>query len=115
VLLFFSAPLIASYFNQPLLIDLTRVLGLNLFISSFAIVQRTKLTIAIDFKAIAKANVIGVLTGGIAGIIAAMNGLGFWALVIQTLLGSFSSTVLFWFLSRWTPSIAFSKKSFKNL
>ncbi|RED19606.1 O-antigen/teichoic acid export membrane protein [Flavobacterium cutihirudinis] len=115
LLLFFSAPLIASYFNQPLLIDLTRVLGLNLFINSLAIVQRTKLTIAIDFKAIAKTNVIAVILGGIAGVTAAMNGFGVWSLVIQTLLGSFASTLSLWFFSHWKPSVAFSRTSFKNL
>lgn len=115
LLLFFSAPFIASYFNQPQLIDLTRVLGLNLFVSSLAIVQRTKLTIAINFKAIAKTNVIGVIIGGITGIVAAMNGFGVWSLVIQTLSGSFASAVSLWFFSHWTPSIAFSRNSFKNL
>ncbi|MNQ22913.1 Teichuronic acid biosynthesis protein TuaB [compost metagenome] len=115
LLLFFSAPYIASYFNQPRLIDLTRVLGLNLFVSSLAIVQRTKLTIAINFKAIAKTNVIGVVIGGITGIVAAMNGFGVWSLVIQTLLGSFATAVSLWFFSHWTPSIAFSRNSFRNL
>lgn len=115
LLLFFTAPFIASYFNQPKLIDLTRVLGLNLFICSLAIVQRTKLTIAINFKAIAKTNVIGVIIGGIAGIVAAMNGFGVWSLVIQTLLGSFASAVSLWFFSHWAPSIAFSINSFRNL
>lgn len=115
LLLFFSAPLIATYFNQPKLIDLTRVLGLNLMISSLAIVQRTKLTIAIDFKAIAQTNVIGVVMGGIIGIIAAQHGLGVWSLVIQTLVGSFASTVALWFFSQWKPSIAFSRSSFNNL
>jgi teichuronic acid exporter len=115
LLLFFSAPFIASYFNQPQLIDLARVLGLSLFISSLAIVQRTKLTIAINFKAIAKTNVIGVIIGGIAGIVAAMYGFGVWSLVIQTLLGSFASTGSLWFFSHWTPSIAFSRNSFRNL
>jgi O-antigen/teichoic acid export membrane protein len=115
LLLFFSAPFIASYFNQPLLIDLTRVLGLNLFVSSLAIVQRTKLTIDINFKAIAKTNVIGLLIGGVSGIIAAMNGFGVWSLVIQTIIGSIGSTVSLWFFSHWTPSVAFSKKSFYNL
>lgn len=114
-LLFFSAPWIASYFNQPQLIDLTRVLGLNLFMSSISIVQRTKLTIAINFKAIAQTNVIGVIIGGGAGIIAAMNGFGVWSLVLQTLLGSFASSVSLWFFSHWTPSIAFSRNSFSNL
>jgi O-antigen/teichoic acid export membrane protein len=115
LLLFFSAPFIASYFSQPKLIDLTRVLGLNLFISSLAIVQRTKLTIEIDFKAIAKTNVIGVIIGGLTGVAAAMNGFGVWSLVIQTLLGAFASAVSLWFFSHWIPSIAFSKESFKNL
>lgn len=115
LLLFFSAPYIASYFNQPQLIDLTRVLCLNLFVSSLAIVQRTKLTIAINFKAIAKTNVIGVVIGGITGIVAAMNGFGVWSLVIQTLLGSLATAVSLWFFSHWTPSIAFSRNSFRNL
>jgi O-antigen/teichoic acid export membrane protein len=80
-----------------------------------AIVQRTKLTIAMNFKAIAKTNVIGVIIGGITGIISAMNGFGVWSLVIQTLLGAFATAVSLWFFSQWTPSIAFSRNSFKNL
>lgn len=115
LVLFFSAPFISSFFQQPQLTDLTRVLGLSLFLNAFAIVQRTKLTIAIDFKSIAKSNVIGMITGGLCGIIAAANGYGVWALVVQTLMGSFASFVTLWLLSKWTPSIAFSKKSFKSL
>jgi O-antigen/teichoic acid export membrane protein len=113
--LFFSAPFISSFFGQPRLTDLTRILGLTLFLNAFAIVQRTKLTIGIDFKSIAKSNVIGMIAGGLCGIIAALNGYGVWSLVIQMLIGSFASSVSLWFLSNWFPSIAFSKKSFKSL
>lgn len=115
LLLFLSAPFISSFFKQPQLTDLTRILGLSLFLNAFAIVQRTKLTIAIDFKSIAKSNVIGMFTGGLCGVIAATNGYGVWSLVVQTLIGSFASSVSLWFLSNWSPSIAFSKKSFKSL
>ncbi|HAT80403.1 MAG TPA: flippase [Flavobacterium sp.] len=114
-LLFFAAPFISTFFNQPQLTDLIRVLGLNLFIIAIAIVQRTKLTIALDFKAIAKSNVIGVVIGGIFGVIAARSGYGVWALVIQTLLGSLVTSVSLWVISNWSPSIAFSKTSFKSL
>ncbi|WP_374175444.1 lipopolysaccharide biosynthesis protein [Flavobacterium tructae] len=114
-LLFFSAPYIASFFKQPQLIDLLRVLGLILFLNAFAIVQRTKLTIAIDFKSIAKSNVIGMITGGLCGVFAAINGYGVWALVIQMLIGTFSTSLSLWFLSNWIPSIVFSKKSFRSL
>jgi len=115
LLLFLSAPFISSFFNQPQLTDLIRVLGLNLLIIALAIVQRTKLTIAIDFMSIAKSNVIGMVVGGVFGVIAARNGYGVWALVIQTLLGSLATSVSLWVFSNWSPSIAFSKKSFKSL
>lgn len=115
VVLFFSAPFISSFFGKPQLTDLTRVLGVTLLINAFAVVQQTKLTIAIDFKSIAKSNVIGMITGGLCGVIAALNGYGVWALVVQTLSGAFASSVSLWFLSNWIPSIAFSKKSFKSL
>jgi len=115
LLLFFAAPFISTFFNQPQLTNLIRVLGLNLFVIAIAIVQRTKLTIAIDFKSIAKSNVIGMVIGGLFGVIAAMNGYGVWALVIQTLLGSLATSVSLWFFSNWSPSITFSKKSFASL
>lgn len=115
VVLFFSAPFISSFFEKPQLTDLTRVLGVTLLINALAIVQQTKLTIAIDFKSIAKSNVIGIITGGLCGVVAALNGYGVWALVFQSLMGAFASSVSLWFLSNWIPSIAFSKKSFKSL
>jgi teichuronic acid exporter len=115
LLLFFSAPFISSFYEQPQLTDLTRVLGLSLFLNAFTIVQRTKLTIAIDFKSITKSNVIGMITGGLCGVIAATNGYGVWSLVVQTLMGSSASSISLWLLSNWSPSITFSKKSFKSL
>jgi teichuronic acid exporter len=115
LVLFFSAPFISSFFEKSQLTDLIRIVGLILFINAFAIVQRTKLTIAIDFKSIAKSNVIGMITGGLCGVVAAINGYGVWSLVVQMLIGSFASAVSLWLLSNWIPSVAFSKKSFKSL
>ncbi|MCV9930884.1 lipopolysaccharide biosynthesis protein [Flavobacterium sp. LS1R47] len=115
LVLFLSAPFISSFFKQPQLIDLIRILGLVLFLNAFAIVQRTKLTIEIDFKSIAKSNVIGMITGGLCGVVAAMNGYGVWSLVIQMLIGAFSSSLSFWFLGNWVPSVTFSKTAFKSL
>lgn len=115
ILLFLSAPYISIFFNQPQLTNLVRVLGLSLFLNAIAIVQKTKLTIAIDFKSIAKSNVIAVISGGISGVVAAMNGFGVWSLVIQSLVWSLASSVSLWLLSSWIPSISFSKKSLDSL
>jgi O-antigen/teichoic acid export membrane protein len=114
-IIFFSAPFVAAFFKQAQLLDLLRVLGLNLFLIAFSIVQRTQLTINLDFKSIAKSNFAGVVVGGLCGILAAINGCGVWSLVIQILIGSFASCISLWFLSSWIPSIIFSKKSFNSL
>jgi teichuronic acid exporter len=115
ILLFFSAPLIANFYDMPQLIVLTRVLSINIIINSLAIVQRSRLTINIDFKTIAKVNFISVFSSGAIGILYAYKGYGVWALVIQNLTQTMISVVMFWFMSKWKPSILFSKQSFRNL
>ena len=49
VLLFFASPYIAKFYNEPQLTKITRVVSLNLILSSFSIVQKTRLTIDLDF------------------------------------------------------------------
>ena len=115
IVLFLSAPLIADFYNTPQLVLLTRVLTLNIIINSLSIVQRTRLTINIDFKVIAKVNVVAVISGGVFGIYFAYIGYGVWALVIQNLFRSSITVIMFWFLSKWKASILFSKQSFKEL
>ena len=115
LILFFFAPLIAKFYNMPQLVILTRVLTINIIINSLAVVQRTRLTINLDFKTIAKVNVVSVFVGGILGVLFAYWGYGVWSLVIQNLSGAIASVIMFWFLSHWRPSFLFSKKSFNEL
>jgi teichuronic acid exporter len=114
-LLFITAPFIARFYEAPELVILTRVLAINIIINSLAIVQRSKLIINIDFKTIAKVNVVSVLAGGFVAVYFAYTGWGVWALVLQNLIRAFVSVVMFWILSHWKPSITFSKQSFKAL
>ena len=115
ILLFFVAPLIANFYNMPQLVVLTRVLAINIVINSLAIVQRTRLIINIDFKTIAKVNVVSVIAGGLSGVTFAYLGFGVWALVIQNLVRATVSVIMFWLLSKWKFSLSFSKQSFKEL
>ena len=115
IILYFTAPLIATFYDIPQLTLLTRVLTINIVINSLAIVQRSRLTINIDFKTIAKVNVVAVITGGTFGIIFAYLGYGVWSLVIQNLIRSTITVIMLWFLSRWKPSLLFSKQSFRAL
>ncbi|NJY63945.1 lipopolysaccharide biosynthesis protein [Salinimicrobium sp. CDJ15-81-2] len=114
-LLFLSAPYIAEFYNRPELVNLTRVLGLIIVINSFAVVQRARLTIKIDFKTYAKVNVTSVVIGGLFGVLFAYLDYGVWALVIQHLSGAFVTVALLWHFNKWKPSMEFSRDSFRNL
>jgi len=115
LILFFTAPLIADFYNIPELISLTQVIGINVFITSLAVVQRAKLTIKLDFKTQAKASFSSVFIGGCVGITMAYKGYGVWALVVQSLLRNGLNTLFLWILSKWRPKAVFSKASFKEL
>ena len=115
IILFFLSPLIADFFNRHELIIITRVLGLNIIINSLAIVQRSILTIELNFKKFSKVNLISLIISGICAVYFAKLGYGVWALVIQNLVMSTVSVLLFWLNSTWGFSIKFSLRSFKQL
>lgn len=115
IILFFSAPYVASFYNEPLLCNILRILSINLIIGSFNIVQRAKLMAKMDFKSLAKINFIGTLFGGICGLMLAYNGWGVWSLIGQTITATFVMLFLFPHYSRWKPRWEFSKESFNTL
>lgn len=115
LLLFFAAPLIADFYREPLLKDVARLVGLNLIVSAFAVVQLAKLTIKLDFKTQAKASLAAVIISGILGITLAYRGYGVWALAAQALGGSLLNTILLWVFAKWRPRRVFDRKSFKGL
>ena len=114
-LLFFSAPLIADFYHEPQLVNITRVIGLSVLINSFVVVQRALLTIKIDFKTQAKAALTAAIVSGGLGIWMAATGYGVWAIVAQQLTNLGVNVVLLWILSRWRPLWSYSWASFNQL
>lgn len=113
--MFAIAPLVASFFQEPVLKDVLRVLAINLFLNSLAVVQRAKMTIAIDFRSQAIATFGSSFVSGGVGIYLAYSGYGVWSLVYQSVLATLLNVLLLWLLSRWRPSLVFSRKSFNDL
>lgn len=110
-----TAPLWAWVFKTPPLETVIKYLGLNLIINSFVVVQRTKLFINVDFKTYTKASVTAAVTSGGIGIYMAYNGYGVYALVVQSLVMSFLSTLLIWLMVKWVPKGPFSFQRIKSL
>lgn len=114
-ILYLCAPLIARFYNQPILTSVTRWVGLNLIIMSLSLVQRTRLNVDLNFKLQAKVSLTAVIISGIIGITLAYNGWGVWALVIQGLSNNLFSTILLWITTKWHPLFEFSVTSFRRL
>lgn len=115
IILFLLAPLIAKFYNEPLLIPITRTIGLSLILNSLVVVQRAMLTVQLDFKTQAKASLSGAIISGVIGIWMAYSGFGVWAIVWQQISNFAVITALLWILSKWKPIWAYSWKSFNEL
>ncbi|MBO0588604.1 lipopolysaccharide biosynthesis protein [Sporosarcina sp. E16_8] len=113
-ILYFSAFPISNFFNEPQLIPILRVLSLVLIINSLGIIHKVMLIKNVDFKTIAKINVIAVLLSGSITISLAMMGYGVWSLVINTLSMQLIQTLLLWIFNKWVPSMAFNMQSFRK-
>lgn len=114
-LLFFCAPVVADFYDQPLLKPLMRVVSLILIIGSVASVHGTLLTIRVDFKTKSYISIISAVVSGTVGIVCAYKGMGVWALVAQSIASASAITLLTLLFVRWMPRLVFSKESFKRL
>ena len=114
-LFFFSAPLISEFYQQPSLTPITRVLSLSLIINAFSLIQLSMLRKNLDFKNLFIVGIIAVIFSGICSIVAAIMGLGVWALVIQTLSHSLAQAGILWLLNNWRPVGKFSFHSLKSM
>ena len=113
VILFFCAPLISKFYNQPELTVLTRVISFSVIINAFMMVQKSLFTVKLDFKRQAKASLTAAIISGGCGIAMAYTGWGVWAIVYYQLINLIFNALLLWVLSKWRPSFEFSWDSFK--
>jgi O-antigen/teichoic acid export membrane protein len=114
-LIFIFSPLIASFYNTDILEIIAKIIGLNIIINSFSIVQKTILSINLDFKTQAKSSILSNLISGIISVILAFKGYGVWTLIIQTILRNIINTIFLWIFNDWQIKISFSKESFKYM
>lgn len=115
ILIFVSAPTIANFYKNEDLLHLLRVLALTLFPGAINSVQNAYISKNMMFKKLFYSSLGAILISGISGIIAAVMGLGVWALVVQNLVNQISITLIMWFTVKWRPLLKFSLTRVKKL
>lgn len=115
LLLWFGAPYIASFYEIPILTQITRVISFNLVITTISSMHNAKLSISLDFFSKAKVSIFAVIGSCSIGLWMAYSGYGVWALVVQVMVSSLIRTLLLFYYVRWVPKLKFSKSSFKSM
>ena len=115
IALFAMAPIVAEFFDTPILCAILRVQSINLLLNSLMQIQVAKLTIALNFKTLAKRSLVATFISGILGVVLAYLGFGVWALVYSGLSNTLVNLIFIWIHVRWTPQWVFSWKSFNEL
>ncbi len=103
VLLYVAAPAIASFYHQPALVALTRVLSLSFVITGVAVQHWALLRRQMRFGAVITVDIGGEVIGFALAIGMAVSGFGIWALVAQRLGAPIFAAVACWTLCRWRP------------
>ena len=108
LLLYAAAPFISSFFNEPELTDIARVLFLSVLLFSLYFVQHVSLLKKLDYKSVAIINISAVAISGLVALLLAFWNYGVWVLVYQQLSFHLVKVLLYPVFHKWRPIAAFS-------
>ncbi|MCM3386877.1 lipopolysaccharide biosynthesis protein [Ureibacillus chungkukjangi] len=115
ILLYFTSPFIAAFFDESQLINLIRLLSLTLFIGSFTSIQNAIIARNMQFRKLFFSSLCAAIIAGAVGIGMAFADFGLWALVWHQLTYQLLAALILLFTVDWRPKLLFSWKRVKGL
>lgn len=115
VILFAGAPFIASFYEEPELVLIIRVLAITLFFGAVTSVQNAAVARRMEFRGLFFATLTAVIISGALSIVMAYKGMGVWALVGQQLAYFFFLMIVLFVTVSWKPKLLFSLTRVKTL
>lgn len=104
-LLWLVAPLIANFYEEPILTPLSRYLFIGFVISSLNIAPRAYLFRHLKVKETSIITICSIIISGIIGVTMAANGYAFWGIATQTITYVSCMTILCYAVTRWHPTL----------
>lgn len=114
-IMFFISPVVANFYNIPILCPVLRVLSIKLILAGINSVQNAYVSRHMLFFRFFWSTIIGTVISAIVGIVMAYMGYGVWALVAQYLTNSTIDTLVLWITVKWRPQKVFVFKRLKPL
>ena len=115
VLIYFTAPLVAVFFNRQELVPIARLLGLSIILKSFTLSGFVQLTKELKFKESSFINIFCSLLSILSTYIMAKLGCGYWSLVMQQIFVAFYNILLLIIIGKWRPYFCFNKGRFVEM
>jgi PST family polysaccharide transporter len=100
-----SGPLLAWFYNEPRLIGITAGYGITILFAGLAIQHEAILTRQMRFTAIVIVEVVALLIGFASAVVAAWQGAGYWALVLNQMVMTLITAIGVWVACRWRPGL----------
>lgn len=110
-----TVPLVASYYNLPIINQIAPVLFLLLPLHALSIIQNTKLAREFRFGLLSRINFAASLMAGIAAVAVALAGGGAWALVAQRLATMGVKALLLWLCGAWRGEGSFDSSAWRKM
>lgn len=107
LIVFLGSPLIADFFHESRVVDVLRVLCLQIILVSLTTVHLALFQREFKFKKLFFVRLGIAVVPVIISIPLALMGYGVWALVWGTLARGTIQVILFWYLSDWRPELSF--------
>lgn len=109
------SPLIARFFHQPQLVELSWVVFLAIPLNALSCIQSTLLNKHIQFKALTRSNLLAMSISGFSAFIMALTHCGVWTLAWQPVILAGVKATLLWQQSTWRPQTQFSWTAIQSL
>lgn len=114
LIIFFSAPLASSFYNQPLLTPLIQIHGLIIIIFTFYLVPRNILKKDLQFKEIAIIDNLALFSSSIVMLILAYLEFGAWAIILGEVANRFGQLVIAQYFYPYWPKFQFNYGEIKE-
>ena len=99
-----AAPLAAWFYGEERVTPIMMVLGCTFVLSGLYAQHLALLNRRMRFVSLALIDLISFGVGAVAGIVAALEGFGYWSIVISRVAISLSTLGMAWAATRWLPS-----------
>lgn len=112
---FAVAPFAAWFYEEPELIKILPVIGLNMVLQTASLIPRVILIRQLNFKTLNLIQFLPLMLAGITAVVMAFNGFGVWSLIANSLMATFLSIPFFWAKTSWRPRFRFSAAELKEI